>query len=86
VWDPVILPVFKTGGRQVCPVDDLFDSDTLPPEFLRCAQDFACGLPLADPGSLTPAKRLNFKTGGRQVCPVDDLFDSDTFPPEFSKS
>jgi hypothetical protein len=31
-WGPVILPVFKTGGRQVCPVAGVFDSHTLPPE------------------------------------------------------
>jgi hypothetical protein len=29
----VILPVFKTGDRQVRPVDGAFDSHTLPPIF-----------------------------------------------------
>jgi hypothetical protein len=32
-WGPVTLPVFKTGGRQVCPVAGVFDSHTLPPRF-----------------------------------------------------
>jgi hypothetical protein len=27
----VILPVFKTGGRQVCPVAGGFDPHSLPP-------------------------------------------------------
>jgi hypothetical protein len=30
-WGPVILPVFKTGARQVRPVVGAFDSHTLPP-------------------------------------------------------
>ena len=38
-WGPVILPVFKTGGRRVCPVAGAFDSHTLPPMFLT-AQGF----------------------------------------------
>jgi hypothetical protein len=32
-WDPVILPVFKTGARRVRPVEGVFDSHTLPPYF-----------------------------------------------------
>src|SRR5690348_1948557 len=31
-WGPVILPVFKTGGRQACPGDGVFDSHALPPK------------------------------------------------------
>ncbi len=31
-WDPVILPVFKTGARHLRGVEGVFDSHTLPPE------------------------------------------------------
>lgn len=30
-WGPVILPVFKTGGRHLRDVVGVFDSHTLPP-------------------------------------------------------
>ena len=30
-WDPVILPVFKTGARHLRDVVGVFDSHTLPP-------------------------------------------------------
>jgi len=30
-WDPVILPVFKTGARHLRDVLGVFDSHTLPP-------------------------------------------------------
>jgi len=30
-WDPVILPVFKTGACQARPGRGVFDSHTLPP-------------------------------------------------------
>ena len=30
-WDPVILPVFKTGARHLRGVEGVFDSHTLPP-------------------------------------------------------
>jgi hypothetical protein len=32
-WDPVILPVFKTGARHLRGVEGVFDSHTLPPLF-----------------------------------------------------
>lgn len=31
-WDPVILPVFKTGARHLRDVLGVFDSHTLPPD------------------------------------------------------
>jgi len=31
-WDPVILPVFKTGARHLRGVEGVFDSHTLPPD------------------------------------------------------
>ena len=31
-WDPVILPVFKTGARHPRGVAGVFDSHTLPPQ------------------------------------------------------
>ena len=30
-WDPVILPVFKTGARHLRGAEGVFDSHTLPP-------------------------------------------------------
>ena len=33
-WDPVILPVFKTGACQARPGRGVFDSHTLPPSSL----------------------------------------------------
>ena len=39
----MILPVFKTGERQVRPVSGAFDSHTLPPfVFIPGTQDLAC--------------------------------------------
>jgi hypothetical protein len=34
-WDPVILPVFKTGARRLRGVEGVFDSHTLPPFSLQ---------------------------------------------------
>jgi hypothetical protein len=34
-WDPVILPVFKTGGRFAMRTAGAFDSHTLPPVLRR---------------------------------------------------
>jgi len=34
-WDPVILPVFKTGARHLRGAEGVFDSHTLPPDLLR---------------------------------------------------
>jgi hypothetical protein len=66
----VTLPVFKTGASREFPGLGRFDSDTLPPGFLRFAQDFGARLPLGGfAASLTPRKRLKF--------------DSDTLPPGF---
>jgi hypothetical protein len=35
---PVIVPVFKTGGRHLRDVVGVFDSHTLPPMFQGCRQ------------------------------------------------
>ncbi len=37
-WDPVILPVFKTGARHLRGAEGVFDSHTLPPNFSECGQ------------------------------------------------
>ena len=67
---PVILPVFKTGGRQVCPVAGGFDSHSLPPRLkpvwsrlrslvplgiLRQAQYFGARLRRRASASISPA-------------------------------
>src|SRR5437868_8117062 len=40
-WDPVILPVFKTGARHLRGVEGVFDSHTLPPLLSSIRYDFA---------------------------------------------
>ena len=40
-WGPVILPVFKTGGRHLRDVVGVFDSHTLPPISAMYAQHMA---------------------------------------------
>src|SRR5438045_9519289 len=37
-WDPVILPVFKTGARHLRGVEGVFDSHTLPPNAAHRAE------------------------------------------------
>jgi len=60
-------PGLQNRRTSVNPGVGAFDSHTLPPQFLRFAQDFGARLPLGDfAASLTPRKRLNFKTGGRR--------------------
>ena len=49
-WGPVILPVFKTGGRRVCPVAGAFDSHTLPPFVFKIHE--ACEINRSPRGAL----------------------------------
>ncbi len=52
-WDPVILPVFKTGARRVRPVVGAFDPHTLPPFVLNQLDSFwPCGFD--NPGAVEP--------------------------------
>jgi len=66
---PVIVPVFKTGGRQVT----LSPVGSTPTRFRHACGSFAA-LRISAAGShlrctrFTPAKRRNFKTGDRYLA------------------